>query len=263
MNNHSPRALPLTLKLLDKVTLDALQRIYKDRFADPGNFTFQFVGKIDLPDLKPLVEKYLASITGMKRTETFKDDGVRPPKGKVTNDFKRENKTPRTSVFVDYNGTCSFTPDDRLFGAAIRHCLELRYIESIREDEGGTYSIRVSYTVKKYPEPSFFLNVSFDTDPLKTDKLLSIVHAQLKYMAENGPAEADLQKAKEYFLKQRQEDMKENNWWNSTLTDYYFYGMNNLIAYEEKVKALDTKSVHDYAGKVLTQGNSVEVIMRP
>ena len=223
----------------------------------------EFIGKVMIDQAKPLVEKYLASLKGVNRTETYKDDGVRPPKGKVVNDFKRENKTPRTTVFVNYNGTCPYTFDDKLLGAALRHCLELRYIQSIREDEGGAYSVRCSFTVKKDPEPSYMLNVSFDTDPAKADKLVSIVHREIKKVLENGPTEEDLQKAREYFLKQRQEDMKENNWWNNMVTDYYFNGMDNISGYEAKVKALNTKAVQDYAKKILGQGNTIEVIMRP
>jgi zinc protease len=263
MANHNKRELPMTYKLLDQVTFDKIKAIYNDRFCDPGNFTFQFVGKIDPEKDKPLFEKYLASLPTVKRMDEYKDNGIRPPTGAVTNDFVRKNTTPRTTVFVNYNGSCAFTPVDKLLGAALRHVLELRYIQAIREDEGGTYSVRVSFGINKYPVPGFDLNVRFDTDPAKCDKLVAIVHKEIKKMVENGPSEVDLQKAKEYFLKQRQEDMKENNWWNSVLGEYYFYGMDNLKNYDTMVKALDVKSVHDFAKKVLSQGNTIEVIMRP
>jgi len=263
MNDHNPRALPMTYQRLGEVIFEKVQSVYKDRFSDPGNFTFLVVGKINPAEAAPLFEKYLASLPSVQRTETYKDDGIRPPKGNVVNDFRRENKTPRTSVFVNYNGSCNYTPENRLLGAAIRHILELRYIESIREKEGGTYSVRITYNINKYPVPGFMMNVMFDTDPLKADKLKGIVHQEVKNIVEKGPTEIDLQKAKEYFLKQRPEDMKENNWWTNILVDYYFYNMDYLSGYEEKVKVLTIQTVHDYAKKILTQGNTVDVIMRP
>ncbi|MDD4604184.1 MAG: insulinase family protein [Bacteroidales bacterium] len=263
MSNHNPRVQPINYKLLDEVTFERVQAVYKDRFSDPGNFTFQFVGKINPEAVKPMVEKYLASLPTIKRKEAYKDQGVRPPKGKVVNDFNRENKTPRTSVFVNYNGECTFSANDKLLGAALRHILELRYIQSIREDEGGTYSVRISYNLEKYPIPGFSMNISFDTDPAKADKLVNIVHNEINKLIENGPTETDLQKAKEYFLKQRPEDMKENNWWSGTLSDYYLYNLDYLNGYENNVKALTVQSVHDYARKTLSQGNVVEVLMRP
>ncbi len=261
--NHHPRIRTKSYKLLDEISLEKMKAIYKDRFADAGSFTFQFVGKVNPDEIKPLIEKYLASLPTISRKEVYKDNNVRQPKGKVTNDFLRENKTPRTSVFVNYNGTCGYTIDDRLMSATLRHILELRYTESIREKEGGTYGVSLRFTVNKYPVPTFLFNISFDTDPQKADKLLTIVDAEIKTIVENGPTEVDLQKAKEYFGKQRQEDMKENNWWSYILSDYYFNGLDYLTEYDAKVKALTVKLVHEYAKKVLTQGNVIKVVMRP
>jgi zinc protease len=263
MANHNKRVTPMTYKLLDEVTFEKIRAIYTDRFCDPGNFTFQFVGKINPDQVKPLFERYLASLPTIKRNDLYKDNNIRPPKGSVINDFKRENKTPRSSVFVNFNGSCTYSADDKLLAAAVRHILELRYVQSIREDEGGAYSVRISFNIYKNPVSGFTMTVSFDTDPVKADKLVGIVHREVKKLIENGPTEIDLQKAKEYFLKQRAEDMKENNWWNTILGDYYFYNLDYLNGYENKVNALTLKSVQDFAKKTLTQGNTVEVIMRP
>jgi zinc protease len=263
MANHNPRAVPLNYQLLDSVSLEKIQVIYRERFADPCNFTFIFVGKIDPKATKPLFEKYLASLPSKKRTETFRDNGIRPPKGKVTNDFRHQNKTPRTSIFCNFNGTCDYTANDKLLGAVLRHVLELRLTKSIREDEGGAYSVRISFTLEKNPAARYLLTVGFDTDPIKADKLLSIVHREVAKIIDQGPTEADLAKAREFFLKQRPEDLKENTWWGNTLFDYYFYTLDYLSGFEAKVNALNVNSVRDFARKTINQGNEVKVIMRP
>lgn len=263
LNNHSQRYLPINYTTLDQVSFAKIKAIYADRFSDPANFTFQFVGKINPDELKPLVEKYLASLPTVKRTEKYTDDGVRPPKGKVVNDFKKENKTPRTSVFVSLNGKCDFDASNRLYWETLKHILDLRYVETIREEQGGTYGVSVFGGVNRLPENSFSLSINFDTDPLKADMLKDIVYRELKKIADNGPTETDLQKAKEFFLKKRQESLKENNWWNSMLSSYYFDNINTVTGYEENVKALTTKSVHEFAKKILNQENVLEVTMRP
>ncbi len=263
MANHNPRVIPMGYKVLGKVTLEKLQSVYKDRFSDPGNFTFEIAGKVDPEKVKPLFEKYLASLPSVKRSQAYKDNGIRPPKGEIKRDFQHESKTPRTQVYVNYSGLSPFSADERVLSAALRHILELRYIESIRMDESGAYTIRVQHNVNKFPVPSFNIIISFETDPVKADKLIGIVYREVKKIVDNGPSEADLQKAKEYFLKQRPEDMKENSWWLSRMDDYYFYDLDYLTGYEAKVNALTIQSLHDYAKKVLTQGNVVQVVMRP
>ena len=118
-----------------------------------------------------------------------------------------------------------------------------------QDKTAGFYEIK--WDARNYASGAYFYKMETDS------------YTEIKKMMENGPSEADLQKAKEYFLKQRQEDMKENSWWMSRMDDYYFYNLDFLTGYDNKVKALNIQSVHDYAKKVLTQGNVVQVVMRP
>lgn len=263
MNNYSPRSKPLSFHTLDEVSFEKIKSIYADRFADPGSFTLEFVGKITLDEVKPMVEKYLASLPSVNRNEKCIDHNLNPAKGKQVNDFVRENKTPRTSVYVALTGECDFTFDDRLKWSAIKHILNLRYTESIREEQGGTYGVGVGESTTRLPSKSFVLRISFDTDPAKADMLKDIVYKELNKLVEEGPTEVDLNKAKEFFIKKQQENLKENNWWIANLFTYYFNGVEQVIDYDQKVNALTTQSIQEYAKKVLTQGNVVEVVMRP
>ena len=56
---------------------------YKDRFADASDFTFVFVGSFDAPTIKPLVERYLASLPALHRKESARDVGIQAPAGVV------------------------------------------------------------------------------------------------------------------------------------------------------------------------------------
>lgn len=261
--NHNKRVKPLTYKSLDGLSFDLLKKVFSQRFSDPGNFTLLFVGKVNPDAVKPLIEKYLASMPTVPQKDVYVDRGIRCPKGHAKNDFQRKSTTPRTSIYINFNGNSDYSADNRLLGAAMRHILELRYIERIREDEGGAYSVRVSMNLDKLPVPGFRFVVTFETDPLKADKLIDIVHSEVKKLISQGPADIDLQKFKEYALKQRPEEMKENSWWSSILQEYYVNNLDYLTGYETKVKAIQGKAVQDFAKKAFVQDNVVEVIMRP
>ncbi|MEI8006681.1 MAG: insulinase family protein [Bacteroidota bacterium] len=263
MANHNRRVQPTTYKSLDKLSFALLQKVFRERFSDPGNFTLVFTGKVNPEAVKPLVEKYLASLPTVTQKDAYVDHGIRPPKGHAKRDFQRTTTTPRTSIFVNYNGKCDYNIDNKLLGAAMRHVLELTYIERIREDEGGAYSVRVSFATVKLPAEGFNFIVTFETDPAKADKLVSIVHREIDKLLKNGPSDSDLQKFKEYALKQRPEDMKENTWWGAQVQEYYMNKTDYITGFETKVKALNSKAVQDFAKKMLGQGNVVEVIMRP
>ena len=76
MTQNHPRAggLPKS-EDFDKINLDRSIQIYKERFANAGDFTFLFVGSFDEETIKPLIEKYIGSLPGNAQKETFQRPG--------------------------------------------------------------------------------------------------------------------------------------------------------------------------------------------
>jgi len=71
LNGHHPRRLPMTLEMLDMVNLDKAQKLYNDRFADAGDFTFFFVGNFEREKMLPFIRQYLGSLPATGRNETW------------------------------------------------------------------------------------------------------------------------------------------------------------------------------------------------
>ena len=83
-NGNHFRRRPTTEAMLDKVDVDKALAVYKSRFTDFGNFTFIFVGNIDLAKLQPLVETYLGGLPSKPKHEHWKDIHIHYPTGLVT-----------------------------------------------------------------------------------------------------------------------------------------------------------------------------------
>ena len=64
--------------------------MYKDRFKDASDFTFYFVGNIDIEKMKPMIAKYLGSLPSINRKETFKDTKMEIRKGQYKNEFAKK-----------------------------------------------------------------------------------------------------------------------------------------------------------------------------
>ena len=58
-------------------------QIYKERFANAGDFIFLFVGAFKEETIKPLLEKYIGSLPSKPQKENYKDLGIRPPSGMI------------------------------------------------------------------------------------------------------------------------------------------------------------------------------------
>ncbi len=263
VNNRHFRKRPMNLELLKEVDFKKMESIYKNRFANASDFTFVFVGNIKPETLKPLVETYLASLPKIKRKENWKDNNVRFPQGKNVKPFQITMQVPKASCFVAFQNKTDFTYQNILNASAIEHILDLRYTETIREKEGGTYGVSSRISISKFPTPQVMVNIFFDTDPAKSERLVSIVHSEFEKIASEGPTETDLNKAREYFLKTRSERLRENRFWSTAIRDYYSNSMDIVTGYDELVRKLTPAEVQKAAQKMFNNANMLQVIMSP
>ena len=263
--DRNPRKEPLNIDRLNKVNFEKAKEIYLDRFADASDFTFVFTGNIDLENSRSLIETYLGSLPTIDRNETWKDNNVRYPEGKVKTVIEKDLETAKNSIYVNYNGNFEYNLENRLLLQAIKHVLDIRYTKSIREEEGGTYSVGIWNTSTEYPYESFSLNIKFDCDPEKAEKLKVIVFDEIDNLLKNGPDAEDLNKAKENFLKNRENSLKENKFWSRSIAFNIKHDENILDQekYEELVKSITPDKIKKAANILLTQGNTIEIIMKP
>ncbi len=263
--NRNPRKEPLSAERLQEVNFEKAKEIYLDRFADASDFTFIFTGNIDVEKAKPLFETYLASLPSVNRSENWKDNNVRYPDGKLTKLIEKELETQKNTIFINLNGDLEYNLENRLLLQAIKHVLDIRYTERIREEEGGTYGVGVGISTSEYPVEDFGLNISFDCDPANAEKLKAIVYEEIEKIKEEGPSEVDLNKAKENFLKNRENALKENGFWSSSIAFNLKHDENILDhdQYNATVNAISVKKVQKAAKKWLSQGNNIEIILQP
>lgn len=259
----NPRTRKMKVKDAQKLDYDHILNIYKKCYANPGSFVFTFVGTINEATLRPLVEQYLASLPSGNKDAGYGDIDISIRKGKITNRFVQAMQTPKTSVLDLYSGTVKRDLKNQIIADALSQILDIVYTKKVREDEGGTYGVGVSAMVMRIPEGETMIQIYFDTNPEKTDKLNEIIHHELKVIAENGPQDSEWQKVKEYMNKKYQEDVKQNKYWLGVLADYYFYGENNESDYSSTLNALTKEDIKKFTNSILLQCNAIEVVMEP
>ncbi|NDW13157.1 insulinase family protein [Bacteroides sp. 214] len=259
-NNH-PRSTRLSSGMIDKVNYDRVIEMYKDRFADASDFTFVFIGNIDMETAKPLFEMYLGSLPSINRKETFADTKMDLRQGMYKNEFIKEQETAKVSSFVFYNGKCDYNQKNRVLMDITRQILTLIYTEKVREDEGGTYGVSVNGGLEKDPKETFYLQIMFETSPSKKDKLMEIIFAEMDNLMNAGPSELNLNKTKEFMIKKHQENLKENSYWLSTINEYVLNGVNMETGYEEIVNGATVGDIQKFAKSLFGQNNRSEVLM--
>ncbi|WP_029904510.1 pitrilysin family protein [Prevotella sp. 10(H)] len=259
----NPRMKEMKLEDVEKLNYDRIIEIYKEIFANPGSFTFSFVGNINEETLKPLVEQYLASLPSGNKNATYTKRNTDIRKGAFKDSFEQEMKTPKTSVFELYSGTIERNQKNQIAISALKQILDIVYQRTVREEAGGTYGVRTGAGIGRIPDGQTTLQMSFDTDPERVTAISPIIEREVKNIAEKGPEDADFQKVKEYMLKKFQEDEKQNGYWVSILGANYFYGEDNHSNYQSIVNALTKDDVRNITKQLISQDNFIQVIMNP
>ena len=265
-NNYSPRTVIFNQEALTHADLDKSLEIYKARFDNPADFIFTFVGNVNPDDeaFQQLVCTWLGSLKTSKKKEAVRDNGDRVPEGINKNYFSRRMETKTASNRIQYTSyDIPYTLANELNMEMIGRILSTRYLESIREREGGSYGVGCAGGLQVYPVAKAYLLMQFDTDPDKQVKLMNIIHEEVNTIVENGPLAKDLNKEKESMLKDFQEDLEKNSYWDSALYMYYMYNINYIADYKAAVENITAESVQNTLKKLVASGNMFEVVMLP
>jgi zinc protease len=154
--NHF-RDRPLTVATFGEVDPNKSLAFYRDRVANLGNATFAIVGNVKLDELKPLVERYIASIPA-GRAETFRDVGRTRPSGVVTKTV-RKGTEPKANTVWFFEGPVAYTPQNRFTMRALNTLVQMRLNDVLREQLGGTYSPNAGGQVDRVPKQEYAFTI--------------------------------------------------------------------------------------------------------
>ncbi|QOG02118.1 pitrilysin family protein [Flavobacterium sp. MDT1-60] len=264
-SNHSPRTFLFNEKFLETIDLKKAENIYRDRIKNAADFTFIFVGNIPESGLE-LIQKYIGNINSNPALkENFVDHNIEPAKGKTIVHFKRPMDVPKTTVYLNLTGKVAYSKENVMNMYVIGELLGKRFLQTIREEEGGSYGVNVGGNLELIPTPTFELALTFDCDPDKQEKLMQIVWKEISDLKSNPINASDLEDIKKALLKNREESLKTNSFWNNTL---YNNSLNQIPflqdeEYKNLISKINQKTIQEFSKHVLDSSTSVEVVMSP
>jgi len=265
VTNYHPRTRVLDQEFLQDVDYERVQDIYRQRFYNGGDFFFIIVGNMEEEDVKLLAQKYIGNIPAGPQLENWIDRKIYEPEGMVEKVIPLSLEIPKASVNIIINQEMEYTPYNLMVMRVIEGILDLRYMETIREEEGGTYGVGIRTSLNKWPLEKATMQINFDCDPERAGELKDKVFAELENLATKGPSREDLSKTRENILKDRQEAKEHNSYYLSTLFTYYLYGVNfdDPANYEDIVNGLKTEDVQKVMRDFYDAPNMVDVVFVP
>jgi zinc protease len=265
ITKNSPRNVSLTdPKQISRINLDEAYTIYKDRFANAGDFTFFIVGSFNIDEITPMLESYLGGLPNINRKEAWKDVEPQFPDG-VTDVTVYKGVEPKSYVSIIMKDKFDWNDKNRLDMQVLMNILSIQLREKMREDESEIYTLQASSEQSLYPQPKYSVTFRWGCDPKNTDKLTKIVFDYIKDMQKNGPDKVNLDKVKENLCRERETNIKKNEFWLGRLDNLYEYNvaLYNLDDYKKMVNDITAKDIQDIANKYLTANHYVRVVLKP
>ena len=261
--NDNPRRITISEDVVAKASLSTIERVYRQLYDNIAGATLVIVGNVDMDTLKPLVEKYAGSLPKGKKAHQWIDRDEDIVKGKIEDHFTVKMETPKTTVFQLYSSYVPYSIHRSVMMNAAQYIMDMIYVATLREEEGGTYGAGVSFDIQNKPEERALIQVYFDTNPDAADKLRkSAVDGIYKLMNE-GPTDEQLAMTIENFKKNIPESRIRNSYWMSNIKYFEEYGTDYDKAYEEAISDINAENIKAAVRDIVSQENFIEVMMSP
>ena len=248
----------------DNINLARAFAIYKEIYGNAYGMHFTFVGNIDPIKAKPLIESYLGSLPGIAKEIKFNDVGLRPVKGLVEA-YVNKGAAKQSRVTIIFSGESKYSLDESLKLDALTEVLNIKIIETLREQMSGIYGGGMRGSLINRPYNNYNITIGFPCGPENVDKLTTALFKILNDAIEKGIEQKDLDKVKETLKKQNQDRLTRNEFWLDALSKAFIEKDDPTwhLEYTQKVDALTTNELQQLAKKYFDMKNYIKAVLNP
>ncbi len=224
----NPRMMPVQTQIAELATVQQLLAVHHDRFGNAGDFTFTLVGAITPEEVRPFVERYLASLPSTSQRETPKKDDVKPYLHRV-NSIQPVLPVPKAQTFMVFDGAFPSAPADYLRErqrlALLTGVVQDRLRVRLREQLAATYSPFVTSETLALPDEHYRVLIAFDAAPERMHQLNKELMKVLDALRSNGVTAAEATRAATVERRQLETSLQSNEYWMNTIGQYHRLGI--------------------------------------
>ncbi|GHE54302.1 M16 family metallopeptidase [Roseivirga thermotolerans] len=264
MYDNHPRVEFPSAESFDKIELDKAVQIYKERFANGGDFKFVFVGNVDMPSFRKYLETYVASLPAKGSKEMYKDLGLRIISGKHEKNIY-VGVDDKSQVNITFSGDFDYNLENNGLLNAAASILSNKMIETLREEMGGVYGAGASFSSSQYPNSTFSFSISFPCKPENVDKLVQAAIQELENIKQGNFTQEDLDKVINARKQNFEEQIKQNSYWQSMIATYLKTGedMENILTGNERADAITKEAIVAALNKFVKEDNMIKTVKLP
>lgn len=262
----SPYRQMLTADDVNAANRDEMLKAMRSQLANAADYTFTFVGNVNIDSLRPLVEQYIATLPANAKTATKAVKkaiaALEPKAGLATDNYTTKMESPQTWVMIYEGGNMKFTSRDAKLALIAGQILSARLIATVREKESAVYSISAQGSLGTPEGMNAAIQSAFPMKPEMKEKVLSMIKAEFTDMEANVTDE-ELNKVKEFMIKSYTEGKERNSAWLNAICTFVLDGVDTFNGNIDTVKAITPADVQKFMKALNSQNNYRVVILDP
>ncbi len=220
MNSGDRRLAPPSAVNVPFMNISEAMAVFRDRFGDASDFTFYIIGASSVDQVKPLVEKYIATLPSTHRTkhEQPRTVKVKPLVQKIVQrDSVAQLQAEQSMATIGYMGRFTDSADtfmtERARINALSWILSRRLRIRLREEMSVTYGASAPVSFHRVPTWFYEIGIQFMTSPNDMEASVRAAWEEINSLRSTGPTAEELVLVAEVQRRQAENAQQSNGWW--------------------------------------------------
>ena len=172
---------------------------------------------------------------------------------------------PKSTVQIKFHGDATYGMKENMDMQALVKLMQILLRESLREENSGTYGVQCYGGISRIPKQEYTLDIAFGCAPENIKKLTDAAYVEIEKVKKNGCEEKNLVKIKETFRRDRETNLKENNYWSQRILTASLFNESMLKQdeFDSYLKNLNSDDLKRLALKYFNLNNYGYFILAP
>ncbi|MDE7412104.1 MAG: insulinase family protein [Paramuribaculum sp.] len=264
---NAPRMKALSVEAIKGADRAQIVEIASEMTKNAAEYTFIFVGNVDVNTLRPLVEQYIATLPAdakAARKDIALSSELSIKTGKGTDTFLAKMETPQTWVYLQMFGDLPYTTKNSQLASVAAQILSKRMLDKVREEMGAVYSIGAQGSMDRISDHVSNTEImsAFPMKPEMKAETLKVIEQMFSDMTKDVTAE-ELDKVKEFMVKTYTENREKNSPWMAAISGWV---VNDVDSFNDNIESMNSITVDDvkaFVKSLAEQGNYRVVVLDP
>lgn len=250
-------------RFYDGLRLDHALDFWRQRTANGSGFTVAIVGDFTLARVRPLAERYLASLpAGTPETPRPDSTASTPAPGHRMLGGGMED---RARTHLGFTGPIELTSAEFDAVGAVREVIAMALTQRLRARMGGAYHVDVRLEIDPVPPARYTMGIDFESAPETMEPLVAAARDELARLRRDGPTEDAFRNTREARIRDFDARLDDNAWWADELVYHAQRGwpLAGIALHQRDAEAMTIDAVRRACATYIPAGGFVRVTMRP